>query len=210
MDADRRSSYSLEEFKKSDFLVDYSFNQRKRVAFYHDLIGVTRLPARPRWRVKAGAMMKINTWLSSFSFPLYGTGLACPSTGQPQGIAPVSVVQFPHPLGPACGGEVEGEGTIRLIFNNFNDLTFSHSTGMVQWGSRKNHFISTRFLFSLKSYLNAHCGFLRNPIFSRFMNPHAVKSLSRSEQPKRPAAFERVIGTETMNIDFHNFGNCSI
>jgi hypothetical protein len=44
------------------------------------------LPVRPRRRVKAGAMMKINTWLSSLSFPLYGTGLACPPTAAGKGV----------------------------------------------------------------------------------------------------------------------------
>jgi hypothetical protein len=29
--------------------------------------------------MKAGAMMKVKTWMSSPPFPLYGTGLACPS-----------------------------------------------------------------------------------------------------------------------------------
>jgi hypothetical protein len=32
-------------------------------------------------------MMKINTWLSSLSFPLYGTGLACPPTAAGKGVA---------------------------------------------------------------------------------------------------------------------------
>jgi hypothetical protein len=45
------------------------------------------LPARPRRRLKAGAMMKIKTCKSSFSFPLYGASLACPLTAAVKEVA---------------------------------------------------------------------------------------------------------------------------
>jgi hypothetical protein len=38
-----------------------------------------------RPHIRSPEAIKINTWLSSLSFPLYGTGLACPSTAAGKG-----------------------------------------------------------------------------------------------------------------------------